>query len=819
MPKNSPQTSPPRLASGSAATLPQGSDASASATTYAGLFLVTLATLMYEILLTRIFSVTMWYHFAFMAISIAMFGMTVGALLVYLFPGFFAAARARLHLALSALAFSVAIVLSFLAHLRFPPGSGGTGQGFSSLALTYTVVSIPFMFSGIAVCLALTKFPKQVGKLYAADLSGAAVGGILLILTLNLTDGLTAVIVVAFLACLGAAFFSLDLRRRSLAWLAALGCLLFLAVAVANSTLAVRGMSLFRLTWVKGSREPKALLEKWNSYSRIRIFRDPKSLDKPFGWGLSALAVTPIPPVEQLGLTIDASAFTVLTNYGGDLSRVEYLKYDVTNIAHYLRPEAEVLVIGAGGGRDVLSALAFGQKSVVGVEINKDILRAVIGKFGEFTGHLDRNPKVRLVNDEARSYIARSNATYDLIQSSLVDTWAATAAGAFVLSENSLYTVEGWSIFLKHLKPHGILSFSRWYRGDRSASIYRLTALATTSLVRAGVRNPRQHVAIVRNPEIGTLLVSRDPFSSKDLETLDAVSRRMKFDVVLSPTTARDRTLATITSGKGLGQFIAQYPLNIAPPTDDNPFFFQTRRLGDAFKHVGPSRQNAVPVLGFLLVIVTGLTVVGIILPLVFTSRKPGLKKSGPLFLFFAAIGFGFMLVEVSQMQRLILFLGHPSYSLSVVLFVLLLAGSLGSFTTNRLRTDNLGKSGTVRLASLLIMLTLFGLVTPWAIRAFESAVTVVRILVAVAILAPIGIFMGMAFPLGMRLASVRSTSLTPWLWGINGSASVWASVAAVVIAMAAGISASFWAGVFCYLFAVLMFIGACRRKFDPAKT
>ncbi len=781
-------------------------------TTYAGLFMVTLATLMYEILLTRIFSVTMWYHFAFMAISIAMFGMTVGALLVYLFPKFFSAARARLHLTLSSLAFTLAILLSFLGHLRFPPGAAGSGQGFSSLALTYTIVSIPFIFSGIGVCLALTKFPAEVGKLYAADLAGAAAGCILLILTLNLTDGLTAVVIVAFLACLGAALFALDLKSRGLVRLAALGCLVLAVLAAANSVLAARGTSLFRLTWVKGSREPRALLEKWNSYSRIRIFRDPKGLTKPFGWGLSPAAVFPFPPVEQLGLTIDGSAFTVLTNYGGDLKRLEFLKYDVTNIAHYLRPEAEVLVIGAGGGRDVLSALAFGQKHVVGVEINKDILRAVNGTFGEFTGRLDRNPKVRLVNDEARSYIVRSNKAYDLIQSSLIDTWAATAAGAFVLSENALYTVEGWKIFLDHLQPRGILSFSRWYRGDRNASMYRLASLAAVSLRQVGVRNPRDHMAIVRNQSIGTLLVSRDPFSPQDLETLTEVSRRMQFEVVLTPNQDQDPTLAAIASGRDIDRFIARYPLNISAPTDNRPFFFLTVRLRDAFRRLGPSRLNAVPVLGFLLVIVTGLTVLAILLPLALTARKPGFKGSGSLLLFFAAIGFGFMMVEVSQMQRLIIFLGHPTFSLSVVLFVLLLACSLGSFTTNRLRVEDIRKSGSARLAGLLLVLAAFGFATPWAIRAFEGAVTPVRILVAAVLLAPSGLFMGMAFPLGMRLASSRSSSLTPWLWGINGSTSVWASVAAVVIAMAAGISTSFWTGVGCYAVAALAFVRASRR-------
>ncbi|OGD29789.1 MAG: hypothetical protein A2Y56_00130 [Candidatus Aminicenantes bacterium RBG_13_63_10] len=319
-------------------------------------------------------------------------------------------------------------------------------------------------------------------------------------------------------------------------------------------------------------------------------------------------------------------------------------------------------------------------------------------------------------------------------------------------------------------------------------------------------------MALVRNLSVGTLLVSRDPLSEKDLETLAEVSRAMQFELVLTPKESRDPTLVTITSGSDLDRFIAQYPLNISAPTDNSPFFFQTMRMKDAFRRMGPSRQNAVPVLGFLLIIVTGLTALAILLPLAFTARRPGLKSSIPLLLFFAAIGFGFMMVEVSQMQRLVVFLGHPTYSLSVVLFTLLTACSLGSLTTNRIRTEDFGRSGRLRLAGLLVLLAAFGLATPWAVRAFEGAVTPVRILVAVALLAPLGLFMGMAFPLGMRLASAQSERLTPWMWGINGAASVWASVGAVVIAMAAGISTSFWTGMACYILAWLMFFRASRR-------
>ena len=212
-----------------------------------------------------------------------------------------------------------------------------------------------------------------------------------------------------------------------------------------------------------------------------------------------------------------------------------------------------VLVIGAGGGRDILSALVFGAKSVTAVEINKDIIRTVNGRFGDFTGHLDRDPRVRFVNDEARSFVARSKERFDTIQISLIDTWAATAAGAFVLSENSLYTVEAWTTFLQHLSDDGLLSVSRWYFQDRPAEMYRTTTLAVEALRAVGVTDPRRHIVVIRNMQlanrpadtpdgVGTILVSRRPLSDAELDTLDRESARLQFDVPFSPRRATDET-------------------------------------------------------------------------------------------------------------------------------------------------------------------------------------------------------------------------------------------------------------------------------------
>ncbi|MBD2179712.1 hypothetical protein H6S82_17070 [Planktothrix sp. FACHB-1355] len=794
--------------------------------TYAGLFAIALATLMFEILLTRIFSVTMWYHFAFMATSVAMFGMTLGAVLVYLLPNYFTKERAKFHLASTSLLFAISIVISFLAHINIPFVPSLSIEGIASLTLTYIVISIPFLFSGICICLALTKFPHQVSKLYAYDLAGASLGCILLVYIIGITDGPTAVIIVAFLASIGAILFASDAASKKLIQIALISTILLGSFAVINTILVNQQSPLLRLMWVKGKFESAPIYEKWNSFSRITVSED-RDPEHPFGWGFSA--VVPFKDkIEERVLKIDASAATVITKFDGDFSKLEYLKYDITNLAHYLRKNAKVLAIGSGGGRDILSALLFGQKSVLGVEINHDIINAITKKFGDFTGHLDKNPKVTFVADEARSYIARSQDKFDLIQVSLIDTWAATASGAFVLSENSLYTIEGWKVFLEHLTDKGILTLSRWYVGNNPGEMYRLTALATASLKKLGIENTRDRIIIVRRmfggneneaTGVGTMLVSKQPFSKQDLDTLQKVAKQMQFEIALSPQFAIDNNFKTIADDKKLDEFVAKFPLNIAPPTDDSPFFFNMLRLRDAFnpklwyQEAWSSNLKAVVILGALLIIVVVLTFLCIIVPLLLTTKKAILKDALPLSLFFAGIGLGFMLVEISQMQRLIVFLGHPTYGLSVVLFSLLLSSGLGSYSTQKVSTQGMVSAATLRLFLLLFILYVFGRFTPHAIALFENATTTVRILVATGILLPLGFFMGMAFPLGMQIASKKSTELTPWLWGINGATSVCASVLAVAIAINSSISASFWTGFTCYVVAVIAFVWASRDK------
>ncbi|MBI3611379.1 MAG: hypothetical protein HY204_11870 [Nitrospirae bacterium] len=786
---------------------------------YAGLFMISLSTLMFEILLTRIFSVVTWYHFAFLAISIAMFGLAVGAIWVYLCPNYFRKELTNYHLGLSGLLFSVTIVLSFLAFIEIQIKSA------ESSLLAFGIVSVPFVFGGICVCLALTRFPQNVGRLYAADLAGAATGCVLLIPVVDIAGGPTAVFVVALIGAGAAFLFTRRTEFKKLGLAALVWSIVLAAFVLIHADLVQKQSPWVQLKWVKGKKEGPALYEKWNSYSRIRVSGNLEKPEKPYGWGLSP-TYDRRETVRQIGLYMDANAYTVITAFDGDLTKLDYLKYDIINMAHYLRKDGRVLVIGIGGGRDVLSALAFKQKSIVGVEINEDIIKTVNEKFGDFTGHLNTHPNVIFVNDEARSYVERSKDEYDIIQASLIDTFAASTSGAFALTENSLYTIEAWDTFIHHLSSEGILTFSRWYAKEEfPVDSVRLVALASAALKRVGIEQPQQHLVMVtcmvcpvQRSGVGTLLLSKRPFLDSELDTIERLSAELQFDIVQSPRRSINPLLSAIAAAEGPTRFEEN---NISAPTDDSPFFFNFNFLRGGFSAIGRTGayQSPVIILATVLVSVFLLTFLCMIIPLVLTTEKKALSGAWPFFIFFGAIGSGFMLIEMSQLQRLIIFLGHPTYALSVVLFALLLSTGIGSYFTQKTSDSALRGSAVLGLLILLCVLFLFGVGTPHAVGAFRGSPTPVRILVATGILIPIGMVMGLAFPFGIRLASINKLSkITPWFWGINGATSVCASVLAVAIALSFGISAAFWTGFLFYAAALPAFLWASRVGATPNK-
>jgi len=805
--------------------------------TYLGISTISCVILMLEILMTRIFSVILMYHFAFVAISIAMLGTTIGALLVYLLPSYFTRDRTCYHCALYSILFSLSIALSFLVYsqVNINIRIDTSLPWLLFFMFTFCLLSIPFILGGICVCLVLTRYTGRVSSLYGADLAGAAAGCCLLVFLLGIIDAPTIVIILSCFASAGALFFALEGKYRELKVICVSCICVFAFLSLYNAAEASKNRAPVRLKWSKGHREGANLLEKWNSFSRVVVHGDTAALVSPISVGISSTFPRDY-YVQQLKLDIDSGASTEITRYDQNHPRLEYLRYDIANLAHYLKRDARVLIIGVGGGRDVLSALVFRQKRITGVEINQSILDALNGAFGDFSGHLDRIPGVSLFNDEGRSFVSRHRDEYDIIQVPFIDTWAATAAGGFVLTENSLYTVEAWTTFLTRLSDRGVLTFSRWYYPARPGEVYRLTTLAVASLRRMGVHDYRKHIVIAAktsprgytgaSPDgIATILVNRKPFSEDELNILEEVTRAMGFHILLSPRVSNEGGLAALTSEKEASAFIDRYPINIAAPTDDTPFFFHMLRLRDIFD---PERwkmgivsfnMKAVTILGMLMVTVTILTLFCIVLPLLFSSRGRTVRNSAPFLVFFLAIGFAFMFLEISQMQRLMIFLGNPTYSLSVVLFSLLLAGGIGSLSTRGIEGDAVQHFSMPRLIALIAVCLAWGIATPPLLSACAGLETAYRVAISLVMLVSLGVFMGMAFPLGMKLAAQEHEALTPWLWGLNGVASVCASVLATAIALTFTISTTYWAGCLCYIISAGAFFLGKRKTRKTGKT
>lgn len=799
---------------------------------HVGILLISLAMLMYEILLTRVFSVTMWHHFAFMAISLAMFGTTAGAGAVFLAPRFFERSRAPYHMGVSALLFAGAIVASFLilTSVRFIPEV--SWAAVDSLVFIYCVAAIPFVFSGVCITVALTRFPTRIGSLYAADLAGAATGCLLLGAVIEMAGVVATAFIIASLGTIASACFLLGAHRPRVLAVSGLACLVS-GGCILTSTVGEHDQApLVRLQWVKGEREPLPLYEKWNSFSRITVSGDSTAPAYLHTWGLS-------PNFQgsrigrQLVLTNDAGGGTFLTGYDGDLSRMEFLRYDIASIAHGLRPSSSVLVVGAGGGRDVLAALAFGQPSITAVEINGNVVDAVNGTFGDFTGHLDQQAGVRFVAEDARSFAARQDDSFGILQFSFVDTYAGTAVGAFALTENSLYTTQAWGVFLDCLDPSGILSVTRYYFSDLPAEFYRLFGLATTVLREQGTSKPADHIVILRHVrrvpsgsirlssgpqyDIGTLLVSPSPLSGEDLANVRRLASELGFEIIYEPGNSVDPEYARIAADP-TAALTSVHGLDISPPTDDRPFINNLLHPQDLLNEALAGRGNldsnrrSLFMLGALLIVVVILSLAFTLGPLILSRSGTG-SGAGPHLVFFAAIGLGFMLIEISQMQRLTVFLGHPTYGLSVVLSSLLLSGGLGSWLTHRTTPARFAQMAPRRLIALVGVLAVTGWLTLPVIGACADQTTPMRIAVAIALLCPGGIFMGMAFPIGLRQAASHAQDIAPWLFGINGAMSVCASVAAAVISLIHGVSVTFWVGVAAYLGAGLAFLLIARRS------
>jgi hypothetical protein len=765
----------------------------------------------------------------------AMFGLTAGALWVFEQKDRFTPETLPYYLSYFSLAYAVATVFSLLLQMTLALALPRSVTGIIALGFLAVYLAVPYFFAGLTISLALTRSPYPIGRVYGVDLLGAAIGCFGVLFLLNYVDGPSAILWVAVIAAAASLLFAWGVsselqvqnsrsgffRQRALIFI------VLTALAIFNS-FGSQGISPIIIKG-KVEKPPSAMLHvAWNSFSRVGLYDQGKA--PAFMWGPS-----PVMPsswkIEQFYMTIDGDAATPIYRFKGDFKDLEFLKYDVTNLAYFLPNVKRAGIIGVGGGRDVLSARLFGVEEIKGVEINPILI-----------GLLTRHPQVstfagfkglqgaQLINDEARSWFARHNETFDLIQMSLVDTWAATGAGAFTLSENGLYTLEAWRTFLQKLTPQGVFTVSRWYTPNEQLETGRMISLAVASLLEMGAQDPKRHIFVASSRNIATLVLSRNPLSAESLGELEQAVARYNYGVLVSPTSGTSSVvLQNILNCSELSQlrdYTEALDLDLSPATDDRPFFFNQLKFSRLFRLPQNIKTQSGGVLsGNLIASMTLLTIFVIsfilvlcviVIPMWSAVQDVGTRLAFGGTAYFFLIGMGFMMVEIALLQRLSLFLGHPIYSLSVVLFSLILMTGLGSMVSDKARLNNSCKFivWSLTTGGYLVLLPYW---LPKILLAWDNAPLMWRGLLCVAVIAPAGFLMGFGFPTGMRLASAFDTRPTPWFWGINGAAGVLAASAAIFVSLAYGIGTALLVGGLCYplLIPAALIIGFHGRRAD----
>jgi spermidine synthase len=785
---------------------------------FLGLGLMCASTLMYEITLTRLLSVTCWYYLAFVSVSMAMFGMTAGALAVQLRPALFDRDHVRLRMAQAAFAMAASMPIALTIMFAIPLDISFAVQTVCSFLIFCSVIAVPFFFAGIVVCLSLTKASAPIGRVYFADLMGAAAGCFGSLILLNLVDAPSAVMVISALVFLSAsayAEFAAQPRLRTRCYIWA-GVLVVLAALNASTIHGIQPI------WSKGKLDTRTdiLYETWNPISRVRVVT-PKMEPRFVG------PQTPPISSEVIYIDIDNDAATGIYHFQGDLKDVDFLRYEVNSMGARLRAGGSAAVIGVGGGRDVMACALFGFRRIVGIEINSSIVDVFSRRMAWYSG-FDKIPNFELHNDEGRSYLTRTHENFDVIQATVVDTWAATAAGAMALTENSLYTLDGWRIFYEHLKPGGIISFSRWNHKPDFHETTRLFSLAYATLLSEGVKDPETHLAMIRQEELATLLTSNQPFSAQDLEKIRATAKELNYQILYLP--GQELGMQQLTpvlqarTLEGLAALRSRNYFDLSPPSDSSPYFFSFVRfhaVRGILQIPGVHWEALLPLLHLTIFMLAALILV--VLTIVWPARRWTRAQQGSAsapagaILYFIGIGLGFMLAEMGMMQQLSIFLGQPIYSLAVVLAGLILAAGLGSLASDRMSISSNLSGKAPALLSALVLLA-YSLVVLPAIHGAVGGVLWQRIAVSLALVMPCGFIMGFCFPVGMRWASeLGQEGNLPWMWALNGAASVLASFIAMFISTESSIRTCVLTGAVCYALGGILLSG--KRSSESAGT
>jgi spermidine synthase len=769
-------------------------------TLLSGLALTSFAALLLELALTRLFSVVLFYHFAFLAISIALLGLGAGGVFAYLLKaklGGIATRRLASRICLTN-SLVVLLVLDTVIHTRvaLEVSSGN----FLRLTWLYLAAAVPFFLTGLLFSVVFARETQRIPRMYGADLCGGALACLAMVPLLNWLGGPNTIVFAGLALALAAIVWGESIMARRIAGI--------FALALAALIAANHSGRLIDVVYAKGMYRDPAWVEfaRWNALSRVEVDRQG----------------------QAKAIVIDADASTYIMN--ADLSKwsgsvwEHNLMSAPPALANVLRPRGELAIIGPGGGVDVLRAVANGSPSVTGIEINPIIADTIMrGRYADYSLHLYERPDVHIHVTDGRSFIRSTPQRFDVVQMTLVDTWASTAAGAFALSENNLYTVDAFREYFEHLKPDGMIAITRWeFRHPREA--LRVVSVAMEALHRLGVADPARNFIVASQGTLDedgipvVVLAKKTPFTPEEESAVVAhLDRYSELDALYLPSQPGNNPFSQLIARNDAYAFAREYAYNVAPVTDNAPFFFFTLKpgqiLGEQGLREGIDWKVNLGVLVLLLVLVISVVAVllFLILPL---ALKRGPVRQRPLTpLYFVAVGLGYILVEIAFIQRFVLFLGHPTYALTVVIFLMMLSSGAGSLFSRMWLPHT--KLAWLPLVLVVVTLLVDVFFLPSRLASLVGLSFVARLLVSGVILIPVGFVMGMPFPTGMRAlaqdhsslndAATSTENLVEWAWAMNAAASVMGSVLAMVIAIQFGLTATLACGAAAYLCALLL--------------
>lgn len=798
-----------------------------------------------QLLLTRLFSVTLAYHFAFMVISIVMLSLAAPGAFIFALPRTFRRGRVAAQVSGASLAFGLmlfAVLAGYLAvHLRVASPhmtEWMRAEGKRNLVIIFALWMVPFLVGGFVPALLMSHFPRRAASLYGWDLAGAGLGGVLYVILLSYVSGVTALILVAALFCATAALFAG--RERPKTAVAGLVSAAALA-AFAPWNAAQWPEAPVRIRYTKYYAEPTPAIERWSPTSRITLFDQtfdataplPIRADRPFGWAMSKNAPVIQPKPREMWMEQDASAGTPVTAWDGrSTASVEHILWDLPAVAHALRTWPRALIIGSGGGRDVLAALAAGSRDVTAVEMNPATWDITRNTLKEFTGGLFSDPRVTFVNDEGRNFLrSHRGGKFDLIQISLVDSQAASATGALVFVENLLYTKEAFGLYYDKLAPGGAFAVGWYFIGTPPGSLLRMLAGVGEALRERGIEAPERHILLFRNGPGAAFIVRREPVSEAERAKAREEAGRLAFELVhdgSSPAAFPD--LMDVLHNPSAAT--ARYPVNLNPATDDSPFWLQLEKWGADPRSVSPDLRGFLVATRILRPLMGLMLVAGAVLVLgplaVRTARSGRAWRSSlngfpwmPSVAVCLGCGVGYLLVEIAMMHLGVKMVGYPAHAILVVLVAMLLGSGAGSIVSGRLAVGTmvrmlvpsmLGLAGLVAVLSPLTGL-LYEASAGWAWGARAAALFVLSF--------GLGAGMGMPFPTLLRLVGTGAGereeapgygALLPWLWGLNGVAGVVASVAVMYLAIFGGYSLALITGAVCYALVAAGFAALALR-------